>query len=249
MQGFDGFVACGQLPVVAAYDGKHQRMGCAGPRVGHAVFQFLVAPERSGGLRHVADDMAGGVEHQLKARVELAAVEPRHLHAAAEHRELRGKRGRQRFACGIKPERPEQMGHERVNLVVGPGGVSGKLYHAHVGGLDVEGHGAHVVIHMQGDVARIALRAWDISANQSGEIAADHLHHVAILKVDVVEREVRQTVPVSAGYVHESGHTCVVNHGITILAAAVDKKREPVWADAELLDLGKGSAHEHVVER
>lgn len=153
LQGFDGFVACGQLPVVAAYDGKHQRMGCAGPRVGHAVLQFFVSPERSGGLRHVADDMAGGVEHQLKARIELAAVEPRHFHAAAEHRELRRESGRQRLARGIKPECLEQMGHEGVDLVVGPGGVSGKLYHAHIRCLDVESHGADVVIHMQGDVA------------------------------------------------------------------------------------------------
>lgn len=128
-------------------------MGATGPRVGHAVLQFFVAPERRGRLRHVADDMAGGVEHQLKARVEFAAVEPGHLHTAAEHRELRGEGRRQRLARGIKPERLEQMGHEGVHLVVGPGGISGELYHAHIRGLDVECHGTHVVIHMQGDVA------------------------------------------------------------------------------------------------
>ncbi len=142
----------------------------------------------------------------------------------------------------------QQLGHEGVDLVVGAGGVFRELKYADIGGLYVEGDRAYLVIYVEHDVAGLALGVGHVVAHESGEVAAHHLHKVAVLEVDVVEGEVWKTVFVCPGDVLEVGHPAVVDHGVAFLAAVVDEEGEAVGLAAEALDFLEGAFDEYVME-
>lgn len=194
------------------------------PGVGDGVAEGVVAGEVVPGGGGVADDVVGGVEEDLEFGVELAAAHFHDFHAAAEYCEFGGEGRREGFVLVVVSQRLQQMGHKGIDLVVGSGGVFGKFQHAHIGCLDVECDRAYVVIYIEQDVAGFALGVGHVGAYQSGKVTFHHFDQVAFLEVDVIEREVGETVLVGAGDIFEVRHAAVVDHRIPVLVSAVNQE-------------------------
>lgn len=134
-------------------DGEDEARQGQCPGVGDGGGELVIAGAGGVGGRHVAEDKVGAVEQGLKFGVELAVADFRHGHAAGEDGEP-GEEGLRQILAGVEQAHGlEQVGDEGVNLVVGAGGVSGKLKHADVGVPDIEGDGADALEDAEHDVA------------------------------------------------------------------------------------------------
>ena len=134
-------------------DGEDEARQGQCPGVGDGGGELVIAGAGGVGGRHVAEDKVGAVEQGLKLGVELAVADFRHGHTAGEDGEP-GEEGLRQILAGVEQAHGlEQVGNEGVDLVVGAGGVSGKLKHADVGVPDVEGDGADPLEDAEHDVA------------------------------------------------------------------------------------------------
>lgn len=233
---------------LALYEGDYESVEGDGPGVGDIFFEAAVGFAGFCCCGDIAEDCVGYVKEGLKAGVELTVFEVDHLHAAAKDGEFGGKRLRESLVAVVMSEGFEEIRKEGVELVVGAGGFPGEFEHAHVGGLYVEGDRANLIIYIEDDVAGFAFCVWHESADEAGEIAFHHFHEVALLKVDLIEGEVREAVFVGVCDIFEPGHCAVGDSGVTFFAAAVDHERESVWLEAELLHFGEGGFDEDVME-
>lgn len=142
----------------------------------------------------------------------------------------------------------EEMGHYGVYLVIGAGGVVSELEHAHVGGLDVEGDGADVVVYVKDYVAGFGLGMGDVIADEAGEVAVDYLHEVAALKVNVVKGIIGESVLIGSGKVLQALHLAVGDGGVAGFAASVYEEGETVVTCAEGLYIGEDTADKDIME-
>lgn len=138
---------------VGVEDGEDEARQGHGPGVGDGGGELVIAGAGGVGGRHVAEDVVGAVEQGLKLGVELAVADFRHGHAAGEDGEP-GEEGLRQILAGVEQAHGlKQVGNEGVDLVVGAGGVSGKLKHADIGVADIEGDGADALEDAEHDVA------------------------------------------------------------------------------------------------
>lgn len=142
----------------------------------------------------------------------------------------------------------EEMGHYGIYLVVGSCGAVRKLEYAHVGGLDVEGYGADVVVYVKDYVAGFGLGMGDVIADEAGEVAVDYLHEVAALKVNVVKGIIGESVLIGSGKVLQALHLAVGDGGVAGFAASVYQKGESVVAGAESLYIRENAADKDIME-
>ena len=219
-----------------------------GPCVGDGVLQLFILRGGKAGLLDVTEDITGAIEKGLEFGVEFAVVEFHRSQAAAEYRESGGDVGREFALLLIILQGRQEMGDDGVNLVVGAGRLAGELEDAHVRGLYVKGDRTDIVTYMEYDVAGTASGFRHVCADQSGEVAMNDFDDVAVLEVDILEREVRQAVLVGAGDILEVTHVPVGDHGVALIRASVEKKREPVGLAAEPLDLRECATDEDVME-
>lgn len=215
--------------------------GGAAAVVGRAVAAVVVAP---------AQQVAGRGEDGREAGGEAGGGDGDAVHAAAEDVEPRGLATVDGALGAVGAQGGVEVGHDGVDLVVGTGGAGGEAEHAHVGCLDVDGHGAEVVDEAEHHRAALGAGTGHVGAYEAGKVAVDDFDQVARLQVDVGERVEGEGVAVGAGYDAESLHRAVVDGGVALGAGVADEQREAVvGAGAQLLDLGELAAHEHVVER
>lgn len=247
--GGEGAEGGGEGGEVVGGDAEEELGEGEGPGVGEGVF---AAVEAAGGFRQgvgVAEDGLHADQCGKEFCFELVVVRGYYAHAAVKDREQRFFSVGEPFAGMKFPHYGVKTGYERVEQVILPAGVSGKIQYAHIFGVDVPHHGSHCRCCGNHKISFRTPRFGHEPPRKARILAVDNLHEVAFFQLYVLDVEEWNGVGVGPRENLEIPHGFFADNAVAMVGAAVEHHAESVVGQcAELFDVAEPAFYENIIE-